>query len=239
MKVRADLHNHSCLSPCGDLFMSPKTLVEGALETGIKLIALSDHNSAMNLPAMDKVCQSAGLPLIYGIEVTSLEEAHILCLFETLDIAMDMGELLYSLLPDIKNNPEKLGDQVWVDADENIEGEVEKYLGSGVNLSLDDLIIEVHRRGGLFIPAHIDRPMFSIPSQLGFLPPMDYDALESTVIPPPAFIGKIPKNIPLIQNSDAHYPENIGQRSTVYEMEEPGFQGLKMALKAKLIEFHQ
>jgi len=53
MKVRADLHNHSCLSPCGDLFMSPKILAEGAIEAGIELLALSDHNSAMNLPAME------------------------------------------------------------------------------------------------------------------------------------------------------------------------------------------
>ncbi len=231
MKIRADLHNHSCLSPCGDLFMSPKILAKGAMESGIELIALSDHNSSLNLPAMEKVCNNLGLPLIYGIEVTSLEEAHILCLFKNLDLAMDMGKLLYKLLPDVKNNVEKLGYQIWVDEHENIEGEVEKYLGSGVNLSLDELIAEVHKRGGLFIPAHIDRPMFSIPSQLGFLPKMEYDALESTVIPPPDFIGRIPQNVPIIQNSDAHYPENIGQRSTLYDMEEPGFEGLKRAFQ--------
>ncbi len=227
MKIRADLHIHSCLSPCGALTMSPATIVETALKMNLDLIAISDHNTALNLPTLEKICLGRNIHCIYGIEATCREEAHILCLFKTLDAAMDMGELIYSLLPDFHNIPEKLGDQVWVDEKDNIGGEVDKYLISAADLSLEELLSQVHEREGLFIPAHIDRPLFSIPSQLGFLPPLDYDALESTVIPSPIETG----NKAVIQNSDAHYPEEIGQRSTLYDMEEPGFEGLKMALE--------
>ena len=31
-RFKADLHIHSCLSPCGDLDMSPRTIVEKGLE---------------------------------------------------------------------------------------------------------------------------------------------------------------------------------------------------------------
>jgi PHP family Zn ribbon phosphoesterase len=207
--------------------MSPRAVVERAVELGLDLIALSDHNCALNLPALETVCRRQNLACLFGIEACTREEAHILLFFETCAQAQEMGEFIYRLLPEIPNIPEVTGDQVWVDADELILGEAEKLLISGADISLEDLLREVRRRGGLFIPAHIDRPVFSIPSQLGFLPNLDYDALESTVLPCP-----VPQyGLPVIQNSDAHYIEDIGKRWTAYEMEAPGFKGLKKALR--------
>jgi PHP family Zn ribbon phosphoesterase len=207
--------------------MSPRVIVARAKELGLDLIALSDHNSALNLPALETLCRRENLACLFGIEACTREEAHILLLFKTCAEALEMGEFLYRLLPEVPNLPEVTGDQVYVDADDVILGEVEKLLISGAEISLEDLLKEVHRRGGLYIPAHIDRFSFSIVSQLGFLPKLDYDALESTVLPCP-----VPQyGLPVIRNSDAHYVEDIGKRSTLYEMEEPGFEGLKEFLR--------
>ena len=193
--------------------MSPSVIAKKAAGAGMDAAAISDHNTALNCRSFEVCCRKEGVTPIYGIEVTSLEEAHILCLFSDLDAAEDLGRIIYDKLPDIPNNPEKFGDQIWVDEDENILGELEKYLISAAELSLDQLIELVHDRDGLFIPAHIDKPVFSIPSQLGFLPPMDYDALETTVLPCPVETGKYR----LIQNSDAHYPDDIAKRFTILE----------------------
>ena len=204
--------------------MSPRDIAHTARKRGLEMVALTDHNSALNTPAFAAACKKEGITGIYGMEVTTQEEAHILCLFESPDIAMEFGEFLYPLIPDISNDPDKMGDQVYVDADENILGEVEKWLVGAAALGLDSLLSEVHQRGGLYIPAHIDKPVYSIPSQLGFLPPMDYDALESVQLPSP--LPGLPQDIPVIQNSDAHYIEDIGKRFTDYDLISADFSGL-------------
>jgi len=202
--------------------MSPAAIAEQALAKGLRAAAITDHNSALNCRAFDTCCRRLDILPIFGIEVTSIEEAHVLCLFETVSQAENLGNIIYERLPDILNNPEKFGDQVYVDEDENILGEVDKYLVSAAEISLDDLCIIVHELNGMFIPAHIDKPVFSIPSQLGFLPEMNYDALETTTIPCPVDTGAYV----LIKNSDAHYLEEVGKRYTVYNCESASFSGL-------------
>lgn len=206
--------------------MSPSAIVEKAAALGIQAAALTDHNSALNCRTFESCCAEKGILPVFGIEVTSLEEAHILCLFETVDRAETFGRLIYSKLPDIPNNPEKFGDQIYVDAEENILGEVEKYLVSSAELSLDEIFDEVEKLQGMFIPAHIDKPVFSIPSQLGFLPDMDYTALETTKIPCPVDTG----SYSLIMNSDAHYLHDIGSRQTVFDVKSLSFEYLREAI---------
>ena len=229
MIVSADLHIHSCLSPCGDLSMSPGLIARTARERGLKMAALTDHNSALNIPAFAAACAVEGITGVYGLEVNTREEAHVLCLFETPEAALALGSFLYPLLPDIPNNPLKMGDQVYVDQKENILGEVEKWLLGGADIGLEELLEEVHSRGGLFIPAHIDRPAYSIPSQLGFLPSLAYDALESVTVP--TSVPLYPGAPRVIQNSDAHYPEDVAKRTTNFEMETCGWTGLVEALR--------
>ena len=78
------------------------------------------------------------------------------------------------------------------------------------------------------IPAHIDRPAYSIPSQLGFLPPLAYDALESVTLPTP--VPLYPGAPRIIRNSDAHYPEDVAKRNNEFEMDAPDWKGLVEAL---------
>ena len=209
----ADLHNHSCLSPCGSLELSPRRILELGAARGIKLMAITDHNSSLNCPAFAKLCPQFGIIPVFGMEATTTEEIHVLCLFTGLESCMAFNEYAYSILTPFLNIPEKTGDQVYVDEDDNIEGEVEYYLVNPLNLSIDNIGAKVIEYGGIVIPAHVDRPAFSMTSQLGVVIDGPWTALECVRKPP--IIDGSPldtKNYPLITSSDAHYPEHIGRR---------------------------
>jgi PHP family Zn ribbon phosphoesterase len=208
MPILADLHNHSCLSPCGSLDMSPYTIASRARERGVRLLALTDHNSSLNCPAFAAACRAEGVVPLFGMEATVLEEVHVLCLFGSLESALAFSEDWYKLLPSIPNDPERLGDQVYVDQDENIIGEVDTYLGVAAEVALDDLGPRVVSYGGLAIPAHVDRQAFSMTSQLGFIVDGPWAALECVRLPPSIDT----RGYPLTTSSDAHYPEHIGRR---------------------------
>ncbi|ULQ58943.1 PHP domain-containing protein [Brucepastera parasyntrophica] len=210
MIIKADFHLHSCLSPCGDLSMSPNAIAAILAEKGVRLAALTDHNTALNCPAFGYACRVHDIIPLYGIEAQPQEECHILCLFGGLDSALELGQKLYELMPPVMNNPEKMGDQIYVNEDEEILGEVDKYLITSAEIGLEDLSSLVLRLGGIVIPAHVDRPAFSLTSQLGFIPDGPWSALE--VVRMPTAAGIDTRAYPLITSSDAHYPEHIGRR---------------------------
>lgn len=213
--------------------MSPAAIAAKAASLGIQAAAITDHNSALNCRAFNVCCRKYGILPVFGIEVTSMEEAHILTLFETVEQAEELGRIIYERLPDIRKSPSKFGDQVYVDSCDNILGEVDKYLITAADISMDELFILTADLYGMFIPAHIDKPVFSIPSQLGFLPPMDYTALETTVLPCPVET----LNHPLIRNSDAHYLDDIGCRYSALESDNLSFEGIKRAICNNYISF--
>ncbi len=229
MPVRADLHLHSCVSPCGRLECSPRSVAEAAHRRGLQMLALTDHNTALNCPAFAAVCSELGLSAVFGIEITTREEVHVLGLFETVEQALELGERLWKHLPQIPFDPEKFGDQVYVDPEGVIIGEVERFLLTGVQLGLEECGRLGQRLGGLFVPAHIDRSAYSIWSQLGFLPDFPYDGLEITKPNGPIDTGRFAT----LASSDAHFLADVGRRYTLLPGEEPGFAALKTALRAR------
>ncbi|MEM5948456.1 PHP domain-containing protein [Spirochaetia bacterium 38H-sp] len=233
-RFKADLHIHSCLSPCGDLSMGPFNIVEYAKKNALDIIALTDHNSALNTAALMPLCKKAGITLIPGLEICTQEEVHILALFPTIEKALLMDKVCTENLVKIPNNPEKTGDQILVNKKEEITGEYPWYLLSSTNLSLKETTEEIHKLGGLAIPSHIDRPTFSCYSQLGFLPEEDFDAVE--VYNNPSQLDT--KGYTIIKNSDAHFPEDIARRHFFLEAEQPDFYGIKEALvKARVTTY--
>jgi len=209
----ADLHNHSCLSPCGSLELSPRRLLELGAAKGIKLMALTDHNSSLNCPAFAKLSFQYGILPIFGMEATTTEEIHVLCLFTSLEASMAFNEYAYSIITPFLNNPEKTGDQVYVDEDDNIEGIVEYYLVNPIDLSIDNIGAKVQEYGGIVIPAHVDRPAFSMTSQLGTIVGGPWTAIECVRIPPMlnnALLDTL--GYPMTTSSDAHYEEHVGRR---------------------------
>ncbi len=234
MRVRADLHLHSCLSPCGDLDNSPSAIVRIAQERGADLVALTDHNSARNCPAFGAAARRAGIAAVFGLEATSREEVDLLCLFGTVNAAMGFGQLMEDSLPDLANDPERFGEQLVVDQDESILAELEVHLLSASSLSLDEIVDACHARGGLAIAAHIDRAHHGVIAQLGFVPDIGLDAVER--VKSPQVLGAVTSpaaggpDSAVVANSDAHFPQDICRRWTAYDMPQPDFAGLAEAL---------
>lgn len=200
--------------------MSPRKIAASLASQNIRLAALTDHNSALNCPSFGAACREFGITPLFGIEAQGMEECHILCLFAELDAALELGEELYALMPPVMNKPEKMGDQVYVDENEDIIGEVDKYLITSANIGLSELCDRVLALGGIVIPAHVDRPSFSLTSQFGTIVDGPWSALEIRKIPDRTDDGKTEfgkkidaRGYPLITSSDAHFPEHIGQRA--------------------------
>jgi PHP family Zn ribbon phosphoesterase len=233
-KYRADLHIHTVLSPCGDLEMSPANIITKALEKGLDIIGITDHNTTRHCKLIRKLAEPAGIFVLMGAEVTTREEVHCLTFFENDDQLSEFQLYLEKHLPPIPNNTEKFGYQVVVDEDEQIIDEIEFLLLTALDQSIEQIEHKVHSLGGIFIPAHIDRPSYSIISQLGFIPAdLMIDGIEisahckiQSVVP---LLGKQSERT-IIRNSDAHYVETIGKAFSTFEMEHRTFNEVIKAL---------
>lgn len=234
----ADLHNHSCLSPCGSLELSPRKLVEIASDKDIEILALTDHNSSLNCPAFKKVCFKYNIIPIFGMEATTSEEIHVLCLWTNLEASLAFSDYAYSVILPFPNDPVKTGDQVYVDEDDYIIGEAEYYLVNPLIFSIDTIGPKVAEYGGIVIPAHVDRPAFSMTSQLGVVVSGPWEAIECVRIPPLAGPAQPLDTLgyPLIVSSDAHYVEHVGRRSFNLDISpeelQPGGPGTEADMEA-------
>lgn len=234
-QFRADLHIHTCLSPCGSLEMSPKVIVETALARGLDAIAVTDHNSTLQCPEIQALGKEAGLMVYAGAEVTTREEAHCLALFGSDDARISFQQYLDVHLPPIPNNPERFGDQVWVNRYDEIEGEVPYLLLSALDQSVEKIAAKVHQLDGIFIAAHIERPSFSLISQLGFIDPsLLLDGIEfndltryNKLINQHSYLCKYVQ----FSSSDAHNPDQIGQKSSLWQADITSFENLKRAIR--------
>jgi len=198
-------------------------------------MALTDHNSSLNCPAFAKISHEYGIIPLFGMEATTSEEIHILCLFTNLDASMAFSEYAYSILTPFINNPERTGDQVFVDEDDNIEGEVEYYLINPLDLSVDNIGAKVQEYGGIVIPAHVDRPAFSMTSQLGIVVDGPWAAVECVRIPPGLNGSPVDTlNFPLTTSSDAHYSEHVGRRPFVLDVDREELQPGGIGTEAKI-----
>ncbi|MFW5708427.1 MAG: PHP domain-containing protein [Bacteroidota bacterium] len=236
-QYKADLHIHTLLSPCGDLEMSPANVVEAAALKNIKILGIADHNSTKHAPLIKKLAEKSGIFTLCGAEVTTREEVHCLAFFETLENLDDFQQYLDNHITKIKNDPKYFGYQVVVDEDEMIVEQIDHLLISALNQSLDQVEQKIHSLNGLFIPAHIDRPKYSLTSQLGFVPPgIKADALEiSKHTTVDQMLTKFPylKDYTFISNSDAHMPDQLGTNCTLFHLQDLSFAEIRMALKGE------
>jgi len=236
-RFRADLHIHSCLSPCGELSIYPRKIVERALEEGLGIIAVSDHNTAENAGAVVRAARGTGLTVFPGMELTSEEEVHILGLFETLEALAPVQDEVFRKLPAPLQNDPFLKDQVIVDENDEVAGFSPHFLMAAVALSVFEIVELIHKNGGLAIASHIDRDAFSLFSQLGFIPPgLALDALE---VSPLTSLGRARRvfaaeaALPLVRFSDAHRPEEIGRAWTELRLAAPQWSEIRLALRGK------
>jgi predicted metal-dependent phosphoesterase TrpH len=235
-KFKADLHIHTCLSPCSDWEMSPKKIIQRSLDIGLDVIAICDHNTADNADAVMKEGKIQGISVLPGIEVCSKEEVHILALFDKLDKTLAMQEYIYANLNG-ENQPDVFGYQVVANEHDEVIGENPRLLIGATQLSLQAIVEETHRLDGLSLSSHVDRIGYGIIGQLGFIPPdLKLDGVEvshrvnlATAREDVPGIG----SFPCVASSDAHYLDDIGKVSTVFRMAEPTVEEIIRALQAE------
>ncbi|MGA9117577.1 MAG: PHP domain-containing protein [Bacteroidota bacterium] len=232
--IPADLHIHTCLSPCGDILMSPRRVVEEACRKRLGLIAVTDHNSAGNTGAAMRAAEGTPLRVLPGLEICSAEEAHILALFGDLASALDMQGFVHLHLAG-RNEPEKFGVQVLANERDEVERFEERLLIGATDIPLEALVEAVHRLEGLAVAAHVDRESYSVPSQLGFIPPgVPFDALEvsaRTDDPTAAQRWGGDGRTAIIRSSDAHAPGEMGGNCSEFLMADPSLRELRTALR--------
>lgn len=223
MKIYYDFHLHSCLSPCGGDEMTPHDLVQMAAILGLDAIALTDHNTCGNCAAAAEVAAEAGLIFLPGMELCTAEEAHVVCLFPTVEKALAFDKYVAATLPPVKNRPDIFGEQTLCNAQDECVGTLEQLLATASSVSIDDVVELVRSYGGAAIPAHIDRPSYSVLAALGDVPPVGFTAIEITargdVDDLKARCAEIGDK-PLLLSSDAHCLENINEPLAYLELED-------------------
>jgi hypothetical protein len=208
MRLRYDLHLHSCLSPCGDAEMSPYNLVNLAKLLDLDIVALTDHNTAGNCRSALRAGEEAGIVVVPGMELTTSEEVHVVCLFRDCAGAEAFGEYVRGSLPPIPNRPDIFGEQLLMDSREGVLGSEEILLIGASGISIERVRGLCAGYGGVCFPAHIDRSSYSILSNLGSLvPELGFRCAEvSRAGDARQFISQHPAlgEMRVLRSSDAH-----------------------------------
>ena len=169
-KYYYDLHIHSCLSPCADDDNTPNNLAGMAKLSGLDVVALTDHNSVKNCPAFFEAAERYGLVAIAGMELTTSEDIHVVCLFEKLSDALVFGDEIDKRRIPVKNRPDIFGEQLILNGEDNLIGKEENLLSVATNISIEELPRLISEFCGICYPAHIDRDSNGIIAVLGTLP---------------------------------------------------------------------
>lgn len=232
-RVRADLHIHTCLSPCGDIDMSPRAIVEQAMRKKLDMIAICDHNTAENVAAAQRAASGTRLTVLAGMEVTSQEEAHLLAYFDEAEQAIGLQRTIYAHLQPGSALHMNIDEQIVANEFDEVESFNTKPLFSATSLSVDSIIEAIHRLGGLAVASHIDRESYSLIGQLGFIPQdLPLDGLEISAATP---VGEARtryaecSHLPMITSSDAHFLHDIGRAWTEMLVDEPTIAELRKA----------
>ena len=213
--------------------MIPPLIVEAALDKGINLIAITDHNSAENIGAVKKAAEDYPLTVLAGIELETREEVHSLCIFDTIEQVQALQTIVFEKLPATPNNPEFFGEQFIVDSTGEFLDRNTKLLSGAADISIDEAYKIVRNLNGLFIPAHVNRKAYGLINVLGMVPDsIQPDALE---ISRHTTLEQLKKDypqtrkFPIIQNGDVHFSDGFLGRTTFY-LESPNIAEIKLAL---------
>lgn len=218
--------------------MIPPLIVEAALYKGLHCIAVADHNAIGNVAAVMEAASGVNLLVLPAMEFQCREEVDVLCLFDTLEQAQHWNARVQAALLPLENDAERFGPQYRVDAEGTLLSEERRFYQGPAQISLEVACAEVHALGGLFIPAHIDRPTKGLLGVLGLWPPdLHADAAElSPQLRPSAARKRYPflPALPLIAASDAHWLDAVGSVLTVFVIAEaPSMAELRRALQGR------
>lgn len=229
-----DFHIHSCLSPCADDDNTPNNIAGMASLCGLNILALTDHNSTKNCPAFFEACRRHGIVPIAGMELTTAEDIHVVCLFEKLNDAMAFDGMIGEHRMLIKNRTEVFGNQLILDGQDNIIGEEEYFLSNATDISIEDVPKYVSEYGGICYPAHIDRQANGIISVLGAFPETPY--FKCVEINRPEKIKEYTQKYGLsekqiIISSDAHYLTDIRDKENYFDIDDEPYSAANVRKK--------
>ncbi len=235
-EFKADLHIHTCLSPCADWEMTPRRIIRQSLAAGLGLIAVCDHNTCENAAVALQEGRRHGVAVLPGMEVCSREEVHLLALFGDMEHVLDLQSIVYAHLTG-ENRPDIFGYQIIADETDHVLGENRRLLIGATGLSLEQIVSHTHARRGLALCSHVDRPANGILSQLGLIPPdLEVDGVEVSHRTPLATARQVLPAIgprPCVTSSDAHALADIGRAHTVLRMAAPTLEELALALRGE------
>ncbi len=194
--------------------MSPQSILKRAEQSGLNLIAVTDHNAVAHSILISMLKKASSVNVIFGVELTTREEIHLLGYFPDEFSIREMEKKIDDSLPKIKNRSSFFGDQLIYDEKEEIIEIDDMLRQNALQVSMEELINFIHSLGGIAIPAHINRDYCSIKSQIGFLDPQsDFDAVELSRfewINKRYKIGDLLEGFPVMSGSDSHFLEDIG-----------------------------
>ena len=229
----ADLHIHTVLSPCGDLLMTPQNIIDKAIEVGLDIIAITDHNSAQNVEVALELAADTKLTVIPGMEVETKEEVHLVCLLPNLAKSKAWEEIVRESLPEIENNEEAFGPQLITDLNDEYIKKEPKLLLQATELSVKEVINKVRGLDGIVIPAHVDKTNYSLISNLGFINPdlniLGVEVSSNTDKKKAEDDFEQLQDYALLTNSDAHYLDDLKKSMELY-LQTNTFKELKMAI---------
>ena len=234
-----DLHIHSCLSPCADNDMTPNNIAGMAALKGLQIVALTDHNSCKNCPAFFVACKKQGLIPVAGVELSTAEDIHLVCLFEKLEDAMSFDAALRGHMVNIPNCPQIFGDQLILDGDDEQIGVEDNLLISATDLWMSDAVALAKSFGAHVHPAHIDRESNGIITVLGDIPAeygfgcVEYNGNERI-----EFIKAscdVARNAKHVVSSDAHHLWDISEADNFIELDDEPYSSA--LVRKRLFEY--
>lgn len=229
----ADLHVHTCLSPCGEFEMTPTGIIAAALERGLDIIAICDHNSAGNVPGVRAAAMGRGLAVIAGMEIATVEEVHVLAYFDDTEAALALQEIVYAHLLPGENDEDLFGMQIVANELDEVEKIEHRLLIGATMLDVDTVVAHIHRLGGLAVASHIDRPSNSLIGQLGMISDdLPLDAIEISPRGDVEAMQRFPgvAGRPVLRSSDAHQLDGLGRAVTRFQLSAPTVAEIALAL---------
>lgn len=225
----ADLHIHTVLSPCARRDMLPHCIVLEALEKGLDIIAVTDHNACANAALTVRLGEQFGLWVIPGIEVETREEVHLLGYFPDCDHLLRFNHFVDAHRPLVPLDEEVWGEEWVIDEAGNVAAKWNVLLPVALRLSLEEAVLAIHRFGGVPVLAHVDRRTQSVFAQLGFIPPgLAVRVLE--VVFQDSLKDASLSGYRMLTSSDAHAPSEIGRRVTYFHMASRSWDEFLLAL---------
>lgn len=231
-KFYYDMHLHSCLSPCADDDMTPNNICGMAQLTGLNIVALTDHNTCGNCETFLKVARKHGLVGVAGMELTTAEDIHIICLFEFLDKALAFSDEVQKYRIPFPNNEKLYGKQMYMDEFDNVTAIEENFLPMATTLGLEEAAALAESFDAVCYPAHIDRMANGIVAILGTIP--DEPRFDCVEFNSAEDIEKYKKDIPSICNmisvinSDAHNLWSINESVNYIELDDEPYSSDKI-----------